>query len=127
MFVARNEKSNFFRPTRKKVFLSLIPFLPILLIPISFFDISKTFPFSDLLSNFQFGIVLIIYGITLIMAFPLKPILVFLGTWDYGDGIFSLPIPNISISGMIVSAIFYFCIIYVLISFSEERKSLRKI
>lgn len=126
MPVTNNEKYSCFSPTRKKVFLSLIPFLPILLVPISFFDISGASLFWEILSNFQFGIVLIIYISTLIMAFPLKPILVFFGMWDYGDGLLSLPIPSISISGMMALAVFYFCIIYALISFSEKRKSLRK-
>lgn len=114
----------FLRPTKKKIILSLIPFVPVVFMLILLINIPFSFPFADALTSLQLCIVILAYAVVLLMAFPLKPVLISFGMWEYHSGFF-IPFsgPEVSLSGMILVAAFYSSLIYVSISFLSRRKS----
>lgn len=118
------------KPTRRKVLISLIPFIPVILmsvflveIPVESFSPShlNLLIFSVLL-RLQVAIGLVAYGSILLMAFPLQSILVPLGMWYYSDFFIGAYGPNVSTSGMFLTASIYSIIFYLWISFKNGRK-----
>ena len=86
-----------FKPTKKKVVISLLPLLLIIL--------AKN--------------ILVVYFIAKIMAMPLKPILVPLGM--YKEHVFTGS--YVSFLGIIITAIFYSFVLYCLLSILSNRES----
>lgn len=114
----------FLKPTKKKIILSLMPFVPVLLMPSFLVEIPFSFPFAGALMSMQLFVMIFAYGIILLMAFPLKPILAPLGMWEYHSSLFIMASgPEVSVIGMILTASFYSGILYLLISFLSKEKS----
>lgn len=112
-----------FKPTKRKIILSLIPFVPVLLMPVFMLEIPFSFPLAEALMSIQLAIMILAYGAILLMAFPLQPILIPLGMWEYHSSLFiAASGPEVSVSGMILTALIYSIVLYVLVSFSQKLK-----
>lgn len=126
---------NRFKLTKKKMFISLIPFIPVLFMPIFLVDITDL-PYADHLYfvimpllSIQMFLMVIAYGSIVTMAYPLKPILMHYGMWEYHSSLFiAASGPEVSVSGMILTALFYSIILYILLSlFSKSKQEVRPI
>lgn len=117
-----DNKINFLKPTKKKIIISLLPLFALFL-ALAFLIEIPYFPFSEFLIGIQVAIMLVSYGAILLMAFPFKPILIYLGMWEYHESLFMIfSGSDISVSGMILVSCFYSMTLYLLMSFLSYRK-----
>ena len=111
------------KPTKRKIIISLIPFMPVVFMSIFLIEIPFSFPMASVFMIIQLIIVIVAYGSIILMALPLQSVLASLGMWEYNSSLFIVANgPEVSVSGMILTASFYFVIIYLLLSFISYRR-----
>ena len=111
-----------FKPKKKKIIISLVPFyLFILFIPFRIDSVWKGFS-DSIIGLFLDCFSALGYLIFLMMLYPFYPFLEKLGLVRMkGIGVTVLAMPDISFWGFILLAFIYSCIIYVIISLRERR------
>ena len=118
----RRKRWGFLRLSKKKVLLSLIPFIPILLTPIIYIEFPLKIPFAETILSLQFLLGVLSYGLTLFMALPLKPLLTSFGMWEHHSSLFiAFSGPEISILGIVLTASIYSIIIYLSMSLFRNK------
>ena len=113
----------FLKPTKKKIIISIIPFIPVMLMSAFMVEIPLSIPLVSVLLIIQLIIMVISYGAILVMAFPFQLILIRFGMWEYKSSLFiATSGPDITTGGMILTASFYAIFFYLLMSFLSYRK-----
>lgn len=114
-----------FKPNPEKVFVSLIPFLPV--IPILTFVIAEYIIGTDgFIGSLFYATGLISYSFISIFAIPFEGFLELIGMMDFGGGIFHIGIKGASFLGIIIVQLIYSIIFYSIFSITSSLRGVRK-
>ncbi|HBP00714.1 MAG: hypothetical protein UY41_C0018G0019 [Candidatus Moranbacteria bacterium GW2011_GWE1_49_15] len=116
----KNMKTKIFKPTSEKIFVSLMPFVPV--IPIALYVVLGSF--SDLeasrIGSFFYALGFLSYNFILLFAIPFEGILSFIGMMEFGGGMFSFNMLGLSFAGILLVQAAYAVVFYFLFSVTSR-------